>query len=280
MSGGRWRLSSITGFRNGVRLSASERSEFADEFVERLRECKVLQTKAANLAVQITKRFGSRDFRTKTIAKYVKVLDFPLDNPQRQSDLALLLELLTDDVDRIVKAILEPASPDGLTAVSVPLATVAEKGGKAGPTKRRRNSGDVRSAFRRRLKRRLRLKKSPRRKAAQQHRAGPSDPLKPNVALGQGRAHPQTLGELASLIRRDTPRRGALARLFELMDTNVEVAFETLQDKVHEFPVSDDAIKKQITNARRVIRERGLPFALVVCNRRLLREPVRNIVSP
>jgi hypothetical protein len=55
------------------------------------------------------------------------------------------------------------------------------------------------------------------------------------------------------------------------MNENIEVSFETLEDKVHQTKVGDDAIEKKITLARRMIDKNNLPIELVVCDRRLLR---------
>jgi hypothetical protein len=91
------------------------------------------------------------------------------------------------------------------------------------------------------------------------------------VASAKDESPPQTFGDLARIVRRDRPRQGMAARLFELMDRNEAVDFDTLKDEVHQADVDDDAVEKMIKNARKLIKTYHLAASLTVSDRRVSR---------
>jgi hypothetical protein len=96
-------------------------------------------------------------------------------------------------------------------------------------------------------------------------------PTEPSLSSASGKDHPKTLAELATIVRREKPKLVAVARLLDLMDSYPEFDFETLKHKIHQTTVDDDAVKKNITKTRQMMRKYELQFELRVSDRHLSR---------
>jgi hypothetical protein len=98
-------------------------------------------------------------------------------------------------------------------------------------------------------------------------------PIPPTPAVDVDQ--PQTLAELAAIVRRDRPKRGTVIRLLDYMASHKSADFNDLYEPVHRRRmVEDDTVKKNIYRTRQWIELYHVPFELVVSDRTLSRKKI------